>query len=202
MRKIIFAAVVTIALSVVALSSAHASVFLDFESPAFSPNTCPGNYDHSYIASPYGNITFNGRIWDHLNGIPCSDKTTGSGYFLKNVIFPEGYKVTMNFDFDVDSIDLYWLGVKGVNMHGAAYDINGDIIGEEGGLVGSGQWIFQNINRDSNPIRSIAFWSNDGNVGNLVAVDNMTINPSTPEPASLLLLGIGLIPVLKRFKRS
>lgn len=208
MRKLIFAAFALSVLSMVALSPAYASIFMNFDdSPNFTPDIAVGNTAHTY-ASPYGMISFNGRIWDEIDSKPYADHTTGSDYFLKNVDAVAGRKVTMTFDFDVDNISLYWLGITGAHMHGAAYDINGDIIGSEGSATGTGSWVLQTINNysGSNPIRSIAFWSTNAAgstmVGNRMAIDDITINPKTPEPASLLLLGIGLIPILKRFKRA
>ncbi len=192
------------------ITSANAAIFIDFESPDFSPDGTPGNQSHVF-STAYGNITFNGRIWNKINSDPYPDHTTGSedGFFLKNTHDEPGFRVMMEFDFDVAEIDLFWLGQDGVRINGAVYDIDGNEL-DSGNEIGTGEWSEQNINGLSNPIRSLAFWTArrySGNIiGNRAAVDDITITAAEasiiPEPASILLFSLGLAPFALRRKKT
>ncbi|MDD4899219.1 MAG: PEP-CTERM sorting domain-containing protein [Candidatus Omnitrophica bacterium] len=168
--------------------AAQAAILMNFDPTAFTPDTATGSHSHTYTTA-LGNVTFNGRIWNEINGSPVADHTTGttSGYFLKNTT--DAKKVTMNFSFDVSSFSLYWLGLSGVTMNGATYDAAGNVLGT-GTSTGNKTWVFQSDGPYTSPIRSIAFWTSGGNN---MAIDDLLINPVVPEPTSLSLLGLGLL---------
>ena len=194
-------------LTVLSLSApSYASIFLDFNTP--SPDPTPGNYDHT-ITTAYGNITFNGRVWNGLNDdCPFPDHTTGDGYFLKNTVANPGHTVSMVFDFDVDSIDLYWLGVDNYNMIGVAFDEAGNKLGDLGVNSGDGEWHEKSIGGFARPIRRFNFFAKRGKnrIGNKIIIDDVTIyatnEPVIPEPTSALLLGAGLFGLLRMKKRT
>ncbi len=193
--------VTVIFLAVIFLSApSYASIFLDFNTP--SPDPAPGNYDHT-ITTAYGNINFNGRVWNGLNDdCPFPDHTTGDGYFLKNTVANAGHTVSITFDFGVDSIDLSWLGVDNFNMIGVAFDEDGNKLGDLGVNYGDGEWHDKSIGGFARPIRKFNFFAKRGKnrVGNKIIIDDVTIHatnePLTPEPASLVLFGTGLLAFL------
>jgi len=163
---------------------AQAYIFMNFDSPDFAPDSPDGDYLHSYV-TPYGTITFNGRIWNTINSVTKPDHTTGTGYFLKNT---DGINtVTMTFPFDVSSLEFYWRGI--VTMNGAVYDKDGVVL-DSGSDTGNDTWIYVDVDPLSSPIRKISFWSTPGD---RMAVDDIKIYPVIPEPATLSLLGLGLL---------
>jgi hypothetical protein len=195
MKKLGLAALVLFCLLVGFSNVAQASIFMNFDPTVFTPDTSAGDYAHTFTTA-YGDITFNGRIWNEIDSKPIADYTTGSDYFLKNTDAKK--KVTITFPFDVSSFNFYWLGLKNVNMNGAAYDIDGNLVGSTT-AKGDKTWHFENADNFSSPVRSIAFWSP---TGNRMAIDNLTINPTVPEPATLSLLGLGIVPFMWRKRRA
>jgi hypothetical protein len=187
---------------------AEASFVINFDSPTFSPDAS-GDYPHSYN-SPNGLITFNGHISSDLGGNPLliiPDHTNGSGYFLRDTL--ANLTVTMTFAFDVSSIQLFWRAADGVTMHGAVYDITGNLLGS-GSQSGSdnNHWVqvtADHVSAPLTPIRSLAFWT-DIDQPFRMGIDDVTIFPtaSVPEPATMLLLGLGLMGlagVRRKFKK-
>lgn len=176
----------------------HAYIPIDFSEAAIDPtppDSDPGDYDHTYtLSTSWGDIAFNGRIWRKLNKEKFSDHTPGEdGFFLKNT--REKAIVWMNFAFDVESLEFYWLGVEDFKMRFAAFDIDGKRLIKKW-RKGQDEWrgpICMGPFPD--PIRSLKFWSVNANGrrrGNKVAIDDMKIYP-VPEPMSLMLVGAGLL---------
>ena len=119
----------------------QAAIVIDFDTAPLTPDTSAGDHNH-ILPTAYGNITFNGRIWDKLDGASFADNTTGSGYFLKNT--DAKAKVTMTFDFDVAAIDFYWAGLGSGSISGALYDITGAEI-DGGSESVDGTWNLVNV---------------------------------------------------------
>jgi hypothetical protein len=181
-------------------ASAQASIFLDFDRPDFLPDTTAGDQAHTYSIGSK-NIDFNGRIWHGIESDTYAGHT-GLRNFLKNT--EEQKKVTLSFDFNVNAIDFYWLGVSGASMHGAVYGPQGGTL-DSGEEEGAGEWEYVFVNPDR-PIRSISFWTG---TGNRMAIDDLTLYlandalPSTvtPEPASMALFGLGLAGIVRLRRR-
>jgi len=195
MKKGIVGMLLMVLLTCCASGMAEAAVFIDFDTAPLTPDTSGGAYTHT-LSTAYGDIVFGGRIWNYLDGELFPDHTTGGGYFLKNTVGES--KVTMIFDFDVASIDLWWVGISGATFNGAVYDASGDSL-EGGSDSADGKWTHV-FTSPGTPIRSIAFWGDN----NKIAVDDITITPLCeviPEPASVALLGLGLVGVARLRRR-
>ena len=194
MRKLLCLSVL---LGVLALAGPAfaASILLDFDPPNFSADTSAGDFSHVF-ATPYGNVFFNGRIFNKLDSSVVADHTTGDGNFLKNSVAAS--LVEIIFDFDVRGIDFYWYGIDGETLNGAIFDIDGIFL-DGGDTQGVEEWENVSVGDFSKPIRKLSLWSLDDSgslTGNLAAVDDLTLylydEPVVPEPASMILMGIGL----------
>lgn len=207
MNKRIISFAFIVGLLVICLSNlAYANVFINFDPPAFPiPHESSNNHDHTLPTSD-GIVTFNGCVQDDLNGRFLVDHTTapiGGGYFLRNAV-NKGEVVTITFSFDVQSVDFYWLGWTDINMYGAIYDIGENVL-DSGNEVGDKTWHEIHAGGYASPIRSMAFWSTNkkGASYNTIALDDLTLNTSVPEPATIVLFALGLAGVAARkFKRS
>jgi len=160
------------------------------------PDSDKGDYDHS-LTTPFGDITFNGRIWKKLQGEKIGDHSPGKdGLFLKNTQGKAGKKVvTMDFGFDVDKIKFYWFAFEDTRAYFTVYDINGNKLKKktrDGSEAWRGELKFSDY---SDPIRRMKFWvKEDGKkVGNEVAIDDLKIfaSETVPEPSTLALFGLG-----------
>ena len=194
MKKLFIFLVISVMTVFAGTGLAQAAIFVDFDTNPVIFAQDPATDVNHVISTVYGDISFNGRVYDMLDSDPYPDHTTGSGNFLKNT--GANNLVTLEFDFDVESFDFYWLGVQGVTLNGAVYGA-GDVLIEGGTETGTGAWQHIQVPQLSSPIRSISFWTE---TGNMAAIDDLTINPFvvTPEPASLSLLGLGLLGLLRR----
>lgn len=196
--KLTMAVVMLGAMVILGTPKAHALgfVFMNFEPPTFTPDATPGDHSHTF-ATPYGDITFNGRIWDELAGNPYPPSNPGSQYFLKNT--NANAVITIDFSFDIFlALGRYSVNNSNFRIHGAAFDINGNLLDLDDEL-GDGQWHTGWLSGTG--IRQIQIWttreSNGNFAGNHGAVDNLLFLTNapiiTPEPGTMALMGLGLM---------
>lgn len=184
------------------VGSAHAAVFINFDNSPVSFSQDASQQLHT-VTTADGTIDFTGMITQTLNSLnPFAPLSPGSGQnFLKA---QEGANniASFSFGFDVDQMYGSVMVLSGYTGVARAYGDNSHtlLLGEQ--TLGStgGSWYIISIDYAA-PIRYIEFFTRDGSnniVGGGGAMDDFTICPQCthteiPEPASMLLLGIGLL---------
>lgn len=202
-----------------AARNAYAVVFLDFDRPVFARESA-GDHNHDGTTHPLlnsadGNISFNGRISNRLDGDAIPDHTLGTtaGSFLKNTSGADGDPfLTFLFDYDVKTFEFFANIEDGFTGYVDVFDLGGNLLDSDSGTTG-GVWDNGGLlGNYAAPIRSLTFYSTNSNNrvrGNKLALDDITITPyaaHVPEPSSLLLLGLSFAGLgfsrLKKFRRA
>ncbi|OIO35960.1 MAG: hypothetical protein AUJ74_03795 [Candidatus Omnitrophica bacterium CG1_02_44_16] len=109
------------------------------------------------------------------------------------------------------AVDFYWLGIYDIEMNGEVDDFDGNFI-DGGSGYGVEEWEHIFAGPFATPARSMSFGSDSGDD---MAIDDMTFyfandtlpagfqhENVVPEPASMSLLGLGLLGLVRRYRRK
>jgi len=196
---------------------AKAEIFVNFDDPsAWIDGTSYGykyiyNTSHGYIGAR--GVAFDPSISNTILEASYPDHTTGTGSFLS------GFAVQLDFtnlDAYVNTFDLYWLGRPGIQNFLAAIGqdgMNHYLLGGDSSnpVYGDAQWHELGLVDIGAPISLLSFYTDfyyDSGTQNWVrgmAIDDLRLDlttTATPEPASMSLLGLGLLGLVRRFRRK
>jgi hypothetical protein len=160
--------------------SANASIILDADYVLTG-----STIDTTPLTTSLGTVSFFGEIMSTADADLIALGSTGNVFDISN----SSSQALMSFDFDVSSISFIFGGNSGV-FDITARDILGNVVDSFfTNNTGSGAFAGP-LTLSGSGIRSL-FWTDPG--FSFAAIDNVSITAaSVPEPASIVLLGLGL----------